>query len=107
MIEPYWLTDDDAPFATMLQVIDTYCNPDAGGALWDELAELARQPEPPARIARFKAELRSALEGRKTGLPPKAVFTAAMYDDGDEDVFLRRLWSELYPDEPVPEPATN
>jgi hypothetical protein len=45
------------------------------------------------------------LSGEADKLPEYALFTAAQYDDGSDEAFLRRLWRQLYGDEPVT-PAT-
>lgn len=107
LITPYWRERDDLPFVTLLRVVDTYLHPEShDGAFW-ELMALARQPEAPERIVHFKSELRTVLTGERTGLHPQALFTAAHYDDGSDEVYLCRLWRMLYPDEhtPMPDPA--
>lgn len=105
MIEPYWRDQHDAPFATMLGVIDTYCHPEAYDEAYDDLVALAREPAPTEELVRFKGELRRVLTGDTEGLHPEALSTAAEYGDGSDEAFLRRLWRDLYPDEPIPTPA--
>lgn len=107
MIRPYWRENRDAPFATMLSTIDHYCHPEAHAEAFDELIELTRRPEPPDWVRRFKEELRTAVSGNREGIHPQAISVAAEYDDGSDDAYLRRLWSELYPDEPIPAPPTS
>lgn len=102
MVKPYWLGDSDAPFATLLRVVDTYCNPAAHDEAYDELVELASRPTPTDEIATFKHQLRQVLSGDSEGLPPDALSTAAAYREASDEKFLRRLWSDLYPNEPVP-----
>lgn len=102
MIRPYWREDHDAPFATMLSTIDHYCHPEAHDEAFEELFELTHRETPPEWVVRFKDELRRAVSGDRAGLRPHALSTAAAYDDGSDEAFLRRLWSELYPEEPTP-----
>jgi hypothetical protein len=48
----------------------------------------------------FKAELRQALAD-PSQLPDDELSYAVQYDDGSPEKFLRRLWRDLYGDEPV------
>lgn len=105
MNKRYWRENLDAPFATLLGVLDTYCHPEAHDEAHDELVNLARNPEPTDEMIRFKGELRQVLSGDSEELPPDAISLAAEYSDRNDKAYLRRLWSELYPDEPIPEPA--
>lgn len=98
----YWLEDDDAPFATLLRVVGTYCHPEAGPEAYDDLVVLVRTRDDDSEIRRFKDELARALEGDTEGLHPDALFTAAAYGDGSDEAFLRHLWRDLYPNEPIP-----
>lgn len=98
----YWLDDSDAPFATLLRVVGTYCHPEAGPDAYDDLITLARTRDDDEEMRRFKDELRRVLAGDRTGLHPDALFAATAYGDGSDDAFLRRLWRDLYPSEPVP-----
>lgn len=101
----YWLKDKDAPFATLLTMVGTFCDPEAGADAYEELIDLARHTnrfseKTQRRMARFKGELRRALLG---DMPPKwALSAAGGYNDGSPEAFLRRLWRDLYPDEPLP-----
>jgi hypothetical protein len=49
----------------------------------------------------LKNEFRRLLSGELDQLPEGALGTAAEYEDGSDEAFLRRLWHELYGDEPV------
>lgn len=51
----------------------------------------------------FKDELREALADPSL-LPSQALQLAAEYTDGSDEAFLRRLWRDLYGDEPVEQP---
>jgi hypothetical protein len=96
----YWQRDRNAPFAFFLGIISTYLHPDAG-MTGDDLAEWLHYPQPGEEAIRFKDEFRQLLSGELGKLPEYALFTAAQYDDGSDEAFLRRLWRELYGDEPV------
>lgn len=98
----YWLDDDDAPFTTLLRVVGTYCHPEAGGDAYDDLVLLAQRGDADEEMRQFKVELRRALSGDVEDLHPDALFAAAAYGDGTDEAFLRRLWHDLYPREPVP-----
>lgn len=101
MTEPFWREHPDAPFATLLNVVDTYVHPEAYDAAYDDLVSRARDPDPDDEEIRvFKHELKRALAD-PSQLPKGALFKAASYDDGSDEAFLRRLWRDLYGDEPV------
>jgi hypothetical protein len=96
----YWRESKDAPFAYFLGIVDTYLHPESSYDVGD-LAKWLRQARPPEKATRFKDELRQLLSGGVSKLPEHALFTAAEFDDGSDEAFLRRLWHELYGDEPV------
>jgi hypothetical protein len=96
----YWQRDKDAPFAFFVGIINAYCHPEAGGDA-KELADWVHRPEASPKAGRFKDEFRRLLSGELDKLPEYALFTAAEYEDGSDEVFLRRLWHEIYGDEPV------
>jgi hypothetical protein len=88
-------------FSTLIAVAATYCHPEAYDGAYPDLIARARSPEPgDEEIRVFKAELWAALAdpGR---LPGDELFQAADYGDGSDARFLRRLWRDLYPDEPA------
>ena len=49
----------------------------------------------------FKTELAQALAD-PSQLPEGELDDAVEYDDGSDGNFLRRLWRDLYGDEPIP-----
>lgn len=101
MNEAYWAKHPDGPFATLIAVAATYCHPEAYDDAYADLIERARSPEPDdGEIGVFKTELREALAdpGR---LPDDELFKAVDYGDGSDERFLRRVWRDLYGDEPV------
>jgi hypothetical protein len=67
----------------------------------DDLADWLRHSDPPTDAVRFKNELRRLLSGDLDQLPKGSLGTAAEFDDSSDEAFLRRLWRELYGDEPV------
>ncbi len=48
----------------------------------------------------FKSELRQALAD-PSQLPEDELSEAVEYTDGSDEAFLRRLWRDLYGDEPI------
>ena len=52
----------------------------------------------------FKAELRQAIT-HPDQLPSDELFDHVQYDDGSDEAFLRRLWRDLYDDEPATAPG--
>ena len=97
----YWERHPDGPFATLIAVATTYCGPDAYDGAYQDLVRRARAADVDDDEMRvFKAELRQALAD--TGaLPDEELFEAVEYDDGSDERFLRRVWRDLYGDEPV------
>jgi hypothetical protein len=92
--------DPNSPFAFFLTVINTYLHPESAYDV-DDLTEWLRDGEPREEIIRFRDEFRHLLTGDLDKLPSHALSTAAEYDDGSDEAFLRRLWRDLYGDEPV------
>lgn len=97
----YWERHPDSPFVTLIAVAATYCSPDAYDGAYEDLVRRARLSEADDDEMRvFKAELRLGLAdpGR---LPGNELSEAVEYDDGSDEKFLRRLWRDLYGDEPL------
>jgi len=105
----YWLKDKNVPFATLLNVLEAHYHPEIRNDNYEGLVRWARKAGPDdVRMATFKNELTAVLQGHREGLPPGAVDLAAEYDEWDTDEeFLAWLWHELFPDEPVPVPASD
>jgi hypothetical protein len=92
----YWERDPGGPFATLISVASNYLDPENYDL--ESLQRLAAH-EGDARMQVFKAELRQAL--RDPGLlPGDELFESVEYGDGSDEAFLRRLWRDLYGDEP-------
>ena len=93
----YWERHPDGPFATLIAVAATYLDPENYDL--DSLKNLAKR-ETDEEMQVFKSELRQAL--RDPGqLPADELSEAVEYHDGSDEAFLRRLWHELYGDEPL------
>lgn len=95
----YWERHPDGPFATLIGVAATYCSPDADAEDYERLKRLA-QHEDDQRMRAFKAELRQALDNPDQ-LPAGELDNAVEYNDESEEKFLRRLWRDLYGNEPI------
>ena len=100
----WWLKDKEAPFATLLSVIQASCHPEVYYDNYQDLVDAARDPQPGDRMRRFKEELRAAMAD-PSQIPTGALSQAAQYDEGSDDKFLHRLWHDLYGDEPATPPA--
>jgi hypothetical protein len=91
----YWERHPDGPFATLIAVATTYLHPERDDI--DSLRRFAvREDIEKART--FKAELREAV-GDPSKLPGDELSRSVQHDDGSPEVFLKRLWRELYGDE--------
>jgi hypothetical protein len=96
----YWERHPEGAFATLIRVAATYCHPEQDPDAYDALKRLAsRKGDEEMRI--FKAELRQAIED-PSRLPGDELSREVQYDDGSAEKFLRRLWRDLYGDEPIP-----
>jgi hypothetical protein len=92
----YWNRHPGGPFATLIRIATTYLHPEADG-LESLQARAQRAGDPVMQV--FKAELRQAI--RHPGLVPDGeLFRHVQYDDGSPQAFARRLWRDLYGNEP-------
>ena len=74
---------------------------------YDDLINRARAPEPDdEEIGAFKAELQQALAD-PSQLPGDELSHAVEYGDGTDEAFLRRLWHDLYGDQPDTEASND
>ena len=97
----YWKREPDGPFATLIRITTTYLHPEADDP--ESLQELAKDDtRPEMRV--FKDELRQAI-AHPDQLPGDELFDHVQYDDGSDEKFLRRLWRDLYGDEPFTAPG--
>jgi hypothetical protein len=100
MGEFYWTRHPDGPFATLIRISTTYLHPEADDL--ESLQRLAkRENDPEMRL--FKAELREAIKDPDQ-VPSDELSKHIEYEDGSPEAFLRRLWRDLYGDEPVGAP---
>lgn len=104
MTRYWWLEDENAPFATLLGVVQTTCHPEVYYDNYQDLVDAAHDPQPGDRMRRFKEELRVALID-PSQVPANALSVAASYEEKSDEDFLRRLWHDLYGDEPVTRPV--
>lgn len=98
MSAPFWRSMPDLPYATLINVARTYCHPETDEDAYDALKRLAKREQDEEMIV-FKKELRRGL-AHPEEVPQAELSQAVQYDDGSADKFLRRLWRDLYPDEP-------
>jgi hypothetical protein len=97
MDQPYWIRHPDGPFTTLIAVATTCLHPKADDP--EGLQERAKEDDDP-EMRVFKAELRQAIT-RPDQVPRDELSSHVQYDDGNPEKFLRRLWRDLYGDEPV------
>ena len=95
----YWERHPDGPFATLIAVATTYLDPENYDL--DSLKELAKR-EDDEEMRVFKSELRSS-QGPEPATDDE-LSESVEYSDGSDEAFLRRLWHELYGDEPLDAP---
>jgi hypothetical protein len=96
----YWERHPDGPFVTLIAVATTYLHPENYDL--KSLKQLARR-EDDEEMRVFKSELREALRD-PSQLPDDELWKSVEYGDGSDEAFLRRLWHELYGDEPLDAP---
>jgi hypothetical protein len=97
----YWERYRYGPFATLIAVATTYLDPENYDL--ESLKRLAKR-EDDEEMQVFKSELREALRD-PSQLPGDELSESVEYDDGSDEVFLRRLWHDLYGDEPLDAPG--
>jgi len=100
MQKRFWQDQPDAPYATLLGIIEAHCHPEMDEDAYPDLQRVAQQPDVP-RMNIFKRELREVIIDPSV-IPPGSLEAASEYDDGSDEKFLARLWRDLYPDEPLP-----
>jgi hypothetical protein len=93
----YWERHPDGPFATLIAIAATYCDPEQSEGAYESLKRLAQRKDD-KEMQVFKSELRQALAD-PSQLPEDELSEAVEYTDGSDEAFLRRLWRDLYGDE--------
>lgn len=78
----------------------TYLHPEADDL--ESLQRRARRDEP--EMHAFKTELRQAIT-HPGQVPCNEISSHLQHGDGSTEAFLRRLWRDLYGDEPVTTPG--
>ncbi len=98
MADFYWNRHPDGPFATLVRIAASYLHPET-----DEPESLKRraQRDDDQEMQVFKAELREAIQ-HPDQVPRAELSKNVQYEDGSTEAFLRRLWTDLYGDEPLP-----
>lgn len=99
-----WVRDADKPFGTLLSYCSTYLHPDVYYGGLEDLKLQTGKPEDEwaPETKQFVAELKRVIVGDRDGLPEDAIFKACYYDDGSDEAFVKRVWGELFPNEPLP-----
>ena len=95
----YWNRHPDGPFATLIRIATTYLHPEVDEL--EALQKLVRRETD--EMHTFKAELRAAVND-PAQLPDDELSKHVRYEDGSPEAFLRRLWGDLYGDEPFDTP---
>jgi hypothetical protein len=95
----YWNRHPDGPFATLIRIATTYMHPEVDEL--EELQNLVKRDND--EMHTFKAELRKAIND-PAQLPDDELSKHVRYEDGSPEAFLRRLWRDLYGDEPIDSP---
>lgn len=96
--------DPSKPFETLLSYSETF-HPEVPFDILDDLKEGLSVPEEdlPSEARTFKRELRQVLSDRDgAGLDDREVWDRVHHGDGSLFRFLRRMWVECFPDEPIP-----
>ncbi len=102
MSEFYWERHPDGPFATLIAVATTYCGPDAyDGAYAGSGAPGPMRQTPTTRRCACSRPSSGRRWPIRVRLPDEELSKAVEYDDGSDERFLRRVWRDLYGDEPV------
>lgn len=100
MSQPFWRANPNAPFATLIRIARNYCHPETDEDAYGDLKLLA-QSKSDEEMNIFKRELHQAIL-RPSDIPEDELYEAVQFADGSDERFLRRLWRDLYPEEPVP-----
>lgn len=102
--EESWVRNRDKPFGTLISFAGTYFTPENTPSSVERLHRAVHRPIEDQNIdtRTFVKELRQALSGDTAGLPKDALFDVTHYADGDDETFLKRIWEEIFPEEPLP-----
>lgn len=100
MKKRFWQEQPDAPYATLLSIIEAHCHPSAWEEAYEQLQRRVQRTDL-TEMPIFKRELREVILDPSV-IPAGSLEVASEYDDGSEQAFLTRLWRDLYPEEPLP-----
>lgn len=91
-------------YAALYIILHGYYDIDFQYASPDDLKQLTARPEHEqgAYLRQFKAELRDVILGANPHDDPAFLKREIGYRDTDQQTFARRIWTEIYPNEPVP-----
>lgn len=95
----YWHEGDTSTveFGWLYRSLEGFLHPEVND--FDALYRFTRSDDPAA--IQFKQQLQVAIENFDDEIDYHLDYTTA-YDDGSGDRYLRRVWRDLYPGEPVP-----
>lgn len=102
MINRYWVGNPETPFYDLLSILSSALHPEAAPQNYEDLKKATRTEPVPEWVTSFKAQLARVLRGDTEGLHPDAILEAAFYEEDTDAEFLERVWSDLFPDEPLP-----
>jgi len=89
----------EASYSTVVRLVRAHCHPDVPATAYPVLVLRACTRDP--QMARLQTELRHLLGGGLADLPRGVLYAAAGYPEDDDESFLRRLWDDLYGNQPV------
>ncbi|MBM7791378.1 hypothetical protein [Tenggerimyces flavus] len=104
MSSDVWVRDRDRPFGTLLSYCGTYLHPEVYYSGMRSLVYACNLPEDEQHpdTKQFLVELERVIVGDAEGLAEDALFKAAEYDDGSDEAFVTRVWTEIFPGKPLP-----
>ncbi|GAB3768408.1 hypothetical protein [Microlunatus parietis] len=88
---------DEIEYGWLYRILENYLNPEIND--FEELQGFVQSGDPLSNV--FKRQLRDAMEGFNDGIEEN-IGSITAFDDGSGMLYLRRLWRDLYPGEPVP-----
>lgn len=98
------MTDTNHPFDALLSFAGDFFHPESSPDSIDELKEQCALPEDRQwpKTRRFKFEMKEVLLGHRDGLRRDELGDEAAFGDGTDELFLSRVWTECFPNEPLP-----
>lgn len=95
----FWYEGDTSAheFGWLYRLLEGFLHPEVND--FDALYEFVRSDDPAAGL--FRQQLQEAMQNFDEEIEYHLDYITA-YDDGSGDRYLRRVWRDLYPGEPVP-----